>query len=137
MEKKQKTCKMFQKDRLDLREAFLLQELHRVESNQKTKILMLWLTVLIDASCMLFESHKNNKKVNIFPLVFSFQKHWNVRTLFSTDRPIHCHFSYTATFLFYIRTNSKLLFLDKVTMTFVKIKRTTEILKIIILKMFS
>lgn len=42
--------------------------------------------------------------------------------------------SYTVIFLFNIRVNSKLLFLDKVTMNFIKIKSTTDIFKIIILK---
>lgn len=35
-----KTSKMCQEDRVDLWETFLLQELHHVESDQKTKILM-------------------------------------------------------------------------------------------------
>lgn len=45
---------MFQKDRLNLHEAFLLQQLHYVESDQKTKIRMLFCTGLIDPSCMFF-----------------------------------------------------------------------------------
>lgn len=72
----------------------------------------------------------------MFSCVFSVQKHWNIKTVFSIGRPIQCHFSYTVTF-FCIRTNSKLLFLDKVTMNFTKIKKTTDIFKIIIKKMFS
>lgn len=71
----------------------------------------------------------------MFPHVFSFQKHWNVRKALSRDRPTHCYFSYAMTFLSYIRTNSKLLFQDEVAMTLIKIKAKhhswkPEILKI-------
>lgn len=48
--KKNQTCKMCQRDRLNLCEAFFL---HHVESDQKTKILMLLCTVVIYSMCML------------------------------------------------------------------------------------
>lgn len=58
----------------------------------------------------------------MFPLVFSFQKHWNViKGSLETDQHITT-FHIAVTFPSYIRTHFKLLLHDKVATTFTKIK---------------